>query len=219
MGPDSRADWERRWSEGPIAFDWFLGDAIPTELAQTLERDDLPEGAALDVGCGSGHITERIAQRFRPTLGFDITLAAIQIARDRRTSGLHFLVAASPDFPFRDGGFAFIFDRGCLQHVPRPTWPRYFDSLRRLLLPGGVAELLVPGQPPPKPLSVRGVRARVAKLRGRRGSSRLVSMAKAIRHHVPPGLEVEQVSTYPVHLPTGADLLFTHAMIRKLPRS
>jgi SAM-dependent methyltransferase len=220
MGPGSREDWERRWSAAPEgAFDWFLGEQIPPELAETLARDDVPDGAALDVGCGSGQIAERIAERFRPTLGLDISLSAIRIGRERRPDGVQFLVAASPDFPFRDDAFAFIFDRGCLQHVPRTAWPRYFDSIRRMLRPGGLAELLVPGQLPPSPLSLRGIRAHVAKVRGRRGSSRLVSISKAIRQHVPSELRVELVATNPVQMPSGADLLFTHALIRRLPRS
>jgi SAM-dependent methyltransferase len=213
---DSREDWERRWSSTPDAgFEWFLGDDAPVELIEVLARDDLPRGAALDVGCGSGTITLRIAERFRPTIGFDLALSAIRIARGRGGTGGHFIVAASPDFPFPDGVFAFVFDRGCLQHVPRPAWPQYFDSLQRMLVPGGLVQLLIPGQQPPAALSVRGVRARVAKMRGRRGSSRMVPMSRAIQRHVPAGMLVEKVATYSVRLPSGTDRLFTHAVLRK----
>lgn len=216
MGEGSRADWERKWATTPEAgFDWFLGEDAPVELAEILARDDLPAGAALDVGCGSGNITVRIAERYRPTIGFDITLSAIKIARERGGSGAHFIVAASPEFPFPDGAFAFIFDRGCLQHVPRQAWPVYFSSVQRMLVPGGLVELLIPGQPPPRALSVQGIRARIAKMRGRRGSSRTVSISRAIEHHVPSGMQIEKVGTYPVHLPSGVDRLFTHAVLRK----
>ena len=213
----SREDWERRWATTPEGdFHWFLGDETPAELAEALARDDLPAGAALDVGCGSGNITVRIADRFRPTIGFDIALSAIRIARARGGDGSHFIVAASPDFPFPDGAFAFIFDRGCLQHVPRPAWPVYFASLQRMLVPGGLVELMIPGQPPPGALSVRGIRARIAKMRGRRGGSRMVSMSRAIQHHVPAGMLIEKVGT--AHLPSGGGWPITHAVLRKAPR-
>lgn len=217
MSEGSREDWERRWATTPDAgFDWFTGDQVPEELAELLARDDLLAGAALDVGCGSGNITVRIAERFRPTIGFDVALPAIRKARQRGRDGLHFVVAASPDFPFPDEAFAFIFDRGCLQHVPRATWPIYFESLQRMLVPGGLAELLIPGQQPPRALSVRGIRARVAKLRGRRGGSRMVAISRAIEQHVPSGMRLEKVvGAYPVRLPSGADRVFTHAVLRK----
>lgn len=214
----AREDWERRWATTPEGdFDWFLGDEAPLELTEALNREDVPAGAALDVGCGSGNITVQIAKRFRPTIGFDITLSAIRIARARGGDGSHFIVAASPDFPFPDGAFAFIFDRGCLQHVPRQAWPIYFASVQRMLVPGGIVELMTPGQPPPRALSVHGIRAWIAKMRGHRGTSRMVPMARAIRHHVPSGMLIEKLGTYPVHLPSGADLLFTHAVLRKAP--
>jgi SAM-dependent methyltransferase len=220
VGEGSREDWERRWATTPEGdFDWFVGNEAPVELAEALARVDLPAGAALDVGCGSGNITVLIAERFRPTVGFDITLSAIRIARARGGDGRHFIVAASPDFPFPDGAFAFIFDRGCLQHVPRPAWPVYFASVQRMLVPGGIVELMIPAQPPPRALSIRGIRARIARMRGRRGSSRMVPMERAIRHHVPSGMLIEKVRTSPVHLPGGAHLIFTHAVLRKAPAS
>jgi SAM-dependent methyltransferase len=212
----SREDWERKWATNPDAgFDWFLGEAAPAELVEILGRTDLPHGAGLDVGCGAGSITVRIAERFRPAVGFDITMSAVRQAVTRAAPGISFLVAASPDFPFPDHAFAFIFDRGCLQHVPRASWPAYFASVDRMLAPGGLVELLIPGQPRPAPFSMRGIRARLARIRRRRGGSRMASMSRSIERHVPSGMLVETMDTYPVRLPSGIVRLFTHAVLRK----
>ena len=215
MDAGKRNQWEQKWDstqEGD--FYWFSGDEVPRELADVFARVDLPAGAALDVGCGSGNITAQIADRFRPTVGFDVAFAAIRAARGRAREGLLFVVASSPELPFRDGHFAFVFDRGCLQHVPQASWPTYFRRVESLLRPQGLAQLLIPIRTPPRLTSVKGLRTRAVGLLGRSGS-RLAHMDRAIARSIPPSMEVLSLRTYPVQLPSGSTRTFTHALLRK----
>src|SRR2546430_7886962 len=137
-----RRRWEELYRTGdPHQFRW-LEDEVPPHLLELLRRRDLVDGAALDIGCGPGTITMTLATRFRPTVGLDLSLAAVTRARAQPVprDGVRpsFLVAAAPDMPFPDGLFSFVFDRGCLQALPVREWPVYLERVAHLLKPGGM---------------------------------------------------------------------------------
>jgi SAM-dependent methyltransferase len=139
-----------------------------------LKRTELPQGAALDLGCGDGMISRYLAERFRPSLGVDFALGAIQKATtDARDAGspARFAVADVTKPPFPDGSFAFLFDRGCFHTLPRPLRAPYFEAMSRLLQPNGVLLLMAARDLQRKGLSRRAVRHRIGRLLGRSGSA------------------------------------------------
>jgi SAM-dependent methyltransferase len=162
--------------------------------------------------------TTFLARSFRPTVGLDIAHGAVaearSYARDRGTDP-SFVVAEAPLLPFRSGSFSLIFDRGCLQAIPRGAWPRYFEEIRRLLGPKAVFELFCskPLKRFPPMLSYRGIRARARWLLGRRGPqflshSLLIDMAG-------PSLEVLSLDDFSYRPATGPPRLMTHGVFRK----
>jgi SAM-dependent methyltransferase len=167
-----RQMWEQRWQSKDLSeFAWF-SEEPPPELLELLTKPSLPQGAALDLGCGAGVVTARLAHSFRPAVGIDIAIAAVAEAKrkaEHRGAEPTFVAAAAPILPFRSSRFALVFDRGCLQAIPRRLWPAYFSEVERLLVPGGMLQLFcsrarrVGGV-----VGKRGARMLVRRLKGRR---------------------------------------------------
>jgi len=172
--PGRRAIWEQRWDEGTESgFAWHMTE-VPADLPELLDHHQLSAGAALDLGCGGGVATAYLAGRVATAVGLDIAYGAVAEARRlaRETAAAaHFVVADATALPFRPGAFALVFDRGCLQNLPQPAWPGYFPAIEAVLQPGGHLQLYCSkaAGPASPPWSWRGLRARLAWLRGRRG--------------------------------------------------
>jgi ubiquinone/menaquinone biosynthesis C-methylase UbiE len=212
-----RAMWEQRYREKePGDFHWFRADA-PPELEELLERGELPEGGALDVGCGPGSVTVRLAQVFRPAIGMDIahtaTVEAARLARDGDSSA-RFLVGEAPALPFRDGSFGLIFDRGCLQAVSRSKWPAYFGEIDRLLTSGGILQLYCSQTPRGAAhlLSAKGFKRIARRVMGRKQASPL---SRAITQMLPASMETVEMRDERFRTPQGRLRLSTYGLFRK----
>ncbi len=143
-GVDYRAVYTERYFDGVDSkfSPWgFRDDARYYDrlLEPVLKR--LHEGRALDIGCGYGFLTRRLASRFRTT-GLDVSVAAI--ARCRATvPGAEFLVhEVEQPFPVPDGSFDLATLTDVIEHVMDPE--RLIRNARRALAPGGVLYVTTP---------------------------------------------------------------------------
>lgn len=99
-----------------------------------------PGAAALDLGCGTGAVTLRLAShRFRVT-ALDHSPAMIDVARQKlAASGLDeavdFRVAEITTLPFRDDSFDVVTCQRVLHHVP--DIQTLMSEVRRVLRPNG----------------------------------------------------------------------------------
>jgi ubiquinone/menaquinone biosynthesis C-methylase UbiE len=213
-----RNRWERRYQRKQgQEFIWYI-DEPPAELVQLIQEGGVPEGGALDIGCGPGVATAYLAKSFSPTVGLDIAHSAVTQARQRvkdQGASAAFVVAAAPVLPFRADSFSFLFDRGCLQALPREAWPVYMGEVRRLLKAGGVFQLLAskPTKQFPPLLSRRGLRARARWLLGRRGPQFLSH--DLLRNLAGPSLETLRMENFNFQPTAGPLRAFTHAVFRK----
>jgi SAM-dependent methyltransferase len=146
-----------RWTEGGADWwDGFYADrskpvpffvAKPDEnLVSYLDRDLIPPGRALDLGCGPGRNALHLA-----TMGFevdavDLSPAAITWAKDRvREAGADvrfhcgdaFAPALAADDTALTGPYDLIYDSGCFHHLPPHRRISYLALLDRALAPGG----------------------------------------------------------------------------------
>ena len=106
---------------------WFLYPRLCRHL----------QGDALDIGCGVGDMLA-----FRPrTVGADINEKTIEYCRRR---GLQAVLMPRDCLPFRSHSFDSAILDNVLEHIadPRPL----LDDTRRVLKPGGVALVGVPGE-------------------------------------------------------------------------
>jgi len=109
------------------------------------EQIHLPEGAkVLDVGCGTGLLTVRIAERHPhiDVVGIDASKPMIRVATRKRASAkCHFQQALGEDLPFPDNHFSLVSSALFFHHVDRELKQQTLHEIRRVLVPGG--QLLV----------------------------------------------------------------------------
>ena len=121
---------------------WDTGQT-PPEVQEAFNQGNIPAGAALDLGCGTGTNVIFMAQRGRQAIGLDFVPEAISKAREKaRKAGLNgsaqFLVADvtrlnEMDLP--QSGFAL--DMGCFHGLSPEGQRRYAEGLAKTLVPGG----------------------------------------------------------------------------------
>lgn len=95
-----------------------------------------PHARVLDVGCGPGFEMADLDRLGLSTVGLDVSLGQLRIARDRLPStGLARGTALA--LPFRRGAFDGAWASASLHHLTRDEAPRGLVEIRRILADGG----------------------------------------------------------------------------------
>lgn len=102
----SEKQWDTSLYDGKNAFVWKHGRGVVELLAPK------PEERILDVGCGTGHLTNQIAAAGAEVIGLDNSQSMIQEAR-RLYPDLHFEIADATNFHF-DRGFDAVFSNAAI---------------------------------------------------------------------------------------------------------
>jgi SAM-dependent methyltransferase len=212
----SREHWERRWEKAqPTDFCWDLTEA-PAELVELLPQAELPPGAALDIGCGAGVVTDYLARFFRSLVGMDVAMAALRQAASRGAKQASFVQAEAPLFPFRDSSFSLLFDRGCLHLIPGDSWPLYFREVERLLKSGGMLQIYLRRYPAvPAPMRLFSKVRIFLRRRGKRRPGRPGSLSIPLLNKLAPRMEVLAIGDVPFQTPNGGVLTFSYGLLRK----
>jgi SAM-dependent methyltransferase len=93
-----------------------------------------PGASVLDVGCGTGQITDVLHRAGCAVVGLDISAAMLRLARSR-TPDVPVLVGSAYDLPFGDGTFDAAIVSKLFQHLR--DWPAALRQIKRVLRPGG----------------------------------------------------------------------------------
>ncbi len=112
-----------------------------------LEANMSEDTCILDVGCGQGHITKRIAESFPGVnvFGVDTSINAIKHAQAHLSSGnLSYLVADAYLLPFRRDTIDIIVMNNIWEHVFNPVM--LAREARRVLRPGGLLIVSTPSR-------------------------------------------------------------------------
>ena len=120
-------------------------EAIWPQEKPIFERRDPGDGRVLDVGCGTGEITGRLAELFpRASFdGIDIDAAHLEKARARSAqsgSRVQYRVADATALPFDDATFELAVCRHLLQAVADAR--RVVEEMLRVVRPGGRIHLI-----------------------------------------------------------------------------
>ena len=121
-------------------------EAIWPQEEPIFERHPLRDGGAvLDVGCGTGEITFRLAGKFpgATLTGVDLEPTHLDRAKSRCAqfgSRVRFEYGDALALPFDDGSFDLVVCRHLSQAVPEPA--KLFAEIRRVLRRGGRAHLI-----------------------------------------------------------------------------
>ena len=98
-----------------------------------------PGGRLLEIGCGWGALAEKAAKEFGATVT-GVTLSTEQLAYARqRTDGLDVDLRLQDYRDIQDGPFDAVCSIEMVEAVGREYWPTYFETVARLLKPGGRA--------------------------------------------------------------------------------
>lgn len=128
-GYDALAD---RWSEWTAR---IMGDPWERFVDQLADR--LPVGArVLDLGCGDGAKTSRLASRF-DVVGVDISERQLELAR-AAVPGAAFVQADFATLEFPAGAFDAVTAVYSIVHVPREEQSGLLGRIRGWLKPGGL---------------------------------------------------------------------------------
>lgn len=111
-----------------------------------------PEAFALDLGCGGGHVSFRLAPLVRKVVAYDLSEAMVETVRAeaarRGLSNLDARVGSAERLPCPDAAFDIVASRYSAHH-----WhdaPAGVREARRVLKPGGLAvfmDVVTPGSP------------------------------------------------------------------------
>ena len=142
------------YDEFAQVYDQRRGNNVPGGYHDLL--DDLETGYverfgtskdALEVGCGTGLIMQRVERFARSVQGVDLSPGMLSHAKDR---GLSVQQASATDLPFADHSFDVVYSFKVLAHVPQID--QALSEMARVTRPGGVilAEFY-------NPYSIRGL--------------------------------------------------------------
>lgn len=166
MSIDSvRENWERLARSDPLwailAADERRGNRWSVEEFFATGRDDielwiarlaeagvrLPGGRALDFGCGVGRLSRALAPHFERVVGVDVSRSMIDLGRRLGPpANVEFVVNSRADLSrFATGEFDFVLSLLVLQHLPRRLIRSYLLEFARVLRPGGVLVVELPG--------------------------------------------------------------------------
>lgn len=99
----------------------------------------------LDLACGNGFGTVRLAEVAASVVGADVSDAAIRTARASFSRpNIEYIHVARPPFPFADGEFDRIVCLETLEHMRREDQPAFIADLLRMLAPDGTLVLSTP---------------------------------------------------------------------------
>jgi SAM-dependent methyltransferase len=120
-------------------------EAIWPQEETIFDRHPIGSGSVLDVGCGTGEITERLAAKYPQAtfVGIDLEEPHLDRARKRCAkfgSRVRFQVGDALAMPFADQQFDRVVCRHLLQAIPDA--PKALAETRRVLRPGGRAHLI-----------------------------------------------------------------------------
>ena len=99
--------------------------------------------SVLEIGCGDGMVTERLARAFSDSTltGIDICAQPGRLYRGDR-SRVRFLRASPQELSATEGTqYALVIISDVLHHVPHQDWPHFLASAARLLASGGALVL------------------------------------------------------------------------------
>lgn len=129
-------DWDENYRNGETPWDTGRPESL---FVEALSASVLPEGRALEIGCGTGINARLFAEAGYDVVAVDLSPTAIETARSHPASaGIRFEVLDVLSAPLPDGPFDVVVDRGVF-HVfdTHDERARYAGVVAEALRPGG----------------------------------------------------------------------------------
>lgn len=133
------AVFSSRWSEDECLSVDKAQEEIVFRLLPDLRRWDV-----LDLGCGIGRLSARLAERSAKVVGLDISDGMLERARlEVRQPHVSFVRASAGELPFRKEAFDVVLASYVLQHILEESlFDRALNEIARIIKPHGLALLI-----------------------------------------------------------------------------
>jgi len=116
--------------EAKIKFSW-INERIKQAKIQNLPLQ------ILDVGCGGGFLSNRLAQEKYAVTGIDLSEESLEVARKHdQTHQVQYINADAYKLPFKSASFDVVTAMDFLEHVELPE--KVVEEISRVLKPGGI---------------------------------------------------------------------------------
>ncbi|WP_206448352.1 class I SAM-dependent methyltransferase [Agrococcus sp. KRD186] len=122
------------------------GPAVAAALDRERDESPDPPGRALDLGCGRGMHTPKLAERGWDAVGVDLVPSAIEHARSSDHSGASYEVADVTRLPTSLGSFDVVIDIGCFQTLSTAQRQAAARSVTAIAAPGARLLMLAFGR-------------------------------------------------------------------------
>jgi len=123
---------------------WFGHEATNEPFSRLISYVRLEGKSVLEIGCGAGSLTERLARHSKYVTAIDLTKSAVDLTRRRfALHGLHgnILQMNGENLGFPDEAFDFVWSWGVIHHSANTE--RIVEEIHRVLKPGGEACVMV----------------------------------------------------------------------------
>ncbi len=104
-------------------------------IIQTIETQKQSSVRVLDIGCGAGLLSHRLAEKGHEVVGIDLSIGSLEVAQKQNT-GAAFLVGDASQIPFPDHSFDVVCAMDLLEHVTNPQ--QVIKEASRVLKPNGL---------------------------------------------------------------------------------
>ena len=156
-------EYVRVWDEGAIKDAPFITMGMEAllhdyygDLFDAPPPFPVPEGKkVLDLGCGWGRILKPVLDRKANGVGLDISEEMLELSRKHLSDSGYsppLLRGDSTALPFRDNSADMVYSMLVLQHLSKENGAEVFREVYRVLRPGGVGYIRVPGRFAPENL-------------------------------------------------------------------
>ncbi len=133
----TKEQWEEIYKNGVTP--WDAGTPEPLVI-RFIEEQNIQPCSMIDLGCGAGNEAIALAKRGFRVTGVDISERAIieaqKRAKDASVSCL-FLTGNILDMSMQQT-YDFVLDRACFHFIDSEERPRYVETVKRFLRPGGL---------------------------------------------------------------------------------
>lgn len=123
--------------DDPVALLRAENEAKWPWVLQHIQQYHASARTLLDVGCGAGFLTNRMAREGFAVTGIDLSAESLTVAeRFDATKSVKYVHADAYQLPFADASFDLVTSMDFLEHVPDPA--RVVRECARVLRPGGL---------------------------------------------------------------------------------
>jgi len=131
---------------------FLIGEREIEELMQYIKslELDIPQGKALDFGCGIGRLTQPLCRHFDQVYGVDIAPTMVELANkyNRYSNKCYYYLNENEGLGlFSDNNIDFIYSAVAFQNIAPFYSKKYIQEFLRILAPNGLIVFEIPGEP------------------------------------------------------------------------